>query len=182
MDTYTAAQIIRIGGREWRKGDLHRVYIHTEVWMDLVGLKIERYRSGRIARAWLRGEKISNNKAYALVAGAQKVYLDVRAGLLYIGAIAPTADSEEIAALIRAAVAERVAATEPAPAADEDDDQDAPSGDEGAAGIVARLRQAGRTVRQIAQMVGVSASTVYRWARGVCRPRPTNLAALTALA
>lgn len=47
--------------------------------------------------------------------------------------------------------------------------------------MIAQLRAAGRTVRQIAAAIGVHASTVYRWARGAFRPAAARLAALTAL-
>lgn len=50
------------------------------------------------------------------------------------------------------------------------------------AGLVADIRRAGRTARQIAQAIGVHVSTVYRWARGAFRPTAVRLAALTALA
>jgi len=47
--------------------------------------------------------------------------------------------------------------------------------------IIAKLRAAGRSVREIAALVGVHASTVYRWARGQFRPQPQRLAALAAI-
>lgn len=47
--------------------------------------------------------------------------------------------------------------------------------------IIAALRAAGRSVRQIAALVGVHASTVYRWARGTSKPKATNLATLAAI-
>lgn len=51
-----------------------------------------------------------------------------------------------------------------------------------AAERVTALRAAGRTVRQVAEMVGVSVSTIYRWMRGTCQPRPINAIALADLA
>lgn len=51
------------------------------------------------------------------------------------------------------------------------------------AAIIAALRAAGRTARQIAEACGVHVSTIYRWARGAFRPtteRLTILAAVTA--
>jgi DNA-binding transcriptional regulator YiaG len=61
-------------------------------------------------------------------------------------------------------------------------EQEAPVTPEPAA-IIAALRAAGRTARQIAAAVGVHVSTIYRWARGAFRPttaRLTLLAAVTA--
>lgn len=48
--------------------------------------------------------------------------------------------------------------------------------------LIAQLRQAGMTVRQIAAAVGVHTSTVYRWSHGSFRPQPQRLATLAALA
>lgn len=48
--------------------------------------------------------------------------------------------------------------------------------------IIAALRAAGYTIRQIAAAVCVHTSTVYRWASGTFRPQPTRFAALAALA
>ena len=50
-----------------------------------------------------------------------------------------------------------------------------------AVGIIATLRAAGRSVREIAAAVGVHSSTVYRWSRGAFRPQPQRLAALAAI-
>jgi DNA-directed RNA polymerase specialized sigma24 family protein len=47
--------------------------------------------------------------------------------------------------------------------------------------IITQLRAAGRSVREIAQMVNVHASTVYRWARGAFKPQAARLAALAAI-
>lgn len=167
MTTYTAEQITRIGGREWRKSDgTLRVYINTDVWAPLVGLEIDHYKSGNISSAYLDGERISNARAYRLT--AIKVYWED-------GKIWVTRDAE-LADEIRAAIATAVAATEPT-----NDDQDDDTGSDAAKQVTA-LRAAGRTAREIAQMIGVAVSTIYRWARGICRPRPTNAAALAALA
>ncbi|MEU3455550.1 helix-turn-helix domain-containing protein [Micromonospora sp. NPDC006766] len=167
MNTYTAEQITRIGGREWRKSDgTLRVYLNVDVWAPLVGLEIEFYKSGNIAHATLNGEKISNRRAAQLT--AIKVYWE--ASQIFI-----TRDAA-LGREIREAIAAEVARTKPAP----DDDDLTPTGT--AAEQVTALRSAGRTVRQIAEMIGVSISTIYRWARGICRPLPANAAALAAIA
>lgn len=166
--TYTAEQIEAIGGRRWAKTDgTLRVYINEDVWAALIGLRVERYRTGNISSAHLRGERISNSRAGRALTTTKVYWQD---GKIWI-----TKDAE-LAADIRAAIAQAVAAL----TSDDDEPTDGGQGD--TAGTVNRLRQAGRTVREIAEMVGVSASTIYRWARGVCSPRPTNAAALAALA
>lgn len=47
--------------------------------------------------------------------------------------------------------------------------------------IIANLRAAGRSVREIAALVGVHVSTVYRWARGAFKPQAARLAALSSI-
>lgn len=170
--TYTAEQIEAIGGRRWSKSDgTLRVYINTEVWAPMVGLEIDYYKSGNIQHAALNGEKISNSKAYKLT--AIKVYW--QDGKIWI-----TKDAE-LADQIRDAIDRAVEALD-----SNDDDTDDQGQDVidtlAASTTVAKLRETGRTVRQIAAAIGVSISTVYRWARDICRPRPTNAAALAALA
>lgn len=179
MSTYTADQITRIGGKEWTGANgAHRVYLNEDVWTALIGLEIDRYRSGNIQYATLRGEKISNARAARL--SAIKVYWQD-------GRILITRDAE-LADDIRTAIAKAVADSEPAAETADDSndaggqDDDSASGENTAGRTVAALRSAGRTVREIAEMVGVSATTIYRWVRGVCQPRPVNAAALAALA
>lgn len=174
--TYTAEQIIAIGGREWIKGDKHRVYLNIEAWAPLIGLEIAYYKSGSIQYAEVAGTKISNRRAYALA--ATKVYWE--GGQIWISRDC------EFGAEIRAGIAKAVAALpaddEPTtPAGEADPAAETPAA-AGPARIIAALRAAGHTARDIARMVGVSVSTIYRWARGICSPRPTNAAALAALA
>ena len=67
-----------IGGSEWIKGDMHRVYFNAEKFNELSGLVINFYKTGNISSAIFQGEKISNSRAYKL--RADKVYFDVKAG------------------------------------------------------------------------------------------------------
>lgn len=177
MNTYTAEQITAIGGNEWIKGGKHRVYINQDVWSKLIGLDIQRYKSGNISSATLDGVLISNSEAKRILGAIDSVWLDVATGLIHIRTYMCTrpALAEEVCAWIRDGIAKAVAEL-----GRTDDEPTADSAD--VASTVDRLRRTGRTVRQIAAEVGVSVTTVYRWARGICRPRPTNLAALTALA
>src|SRR5690606_4904672 len=79
MTTYTAEQIIAIGGREWTgHNGQRRIYLNN--WHQLAGLEIERYKSGSIRFAAVDGEQISNTKA-AKVAAA-KVWFDMETGQL----------------------------------------------------------------------------------------------------
>lgn len=48
-------------GSEWHRDDKHRIYFND--LPSRYGLRVTRYKTGRISRASLNGEAISNNKA-----------------------------------------------------------------------------------------------------------------------
>lgn len=96
--TYEAADIIAIGGKEWRTATKHRVYLNN--WQELAGLEIEHYKSGNICSATLDGERISNSRAAKLAAGS--IYWE--AGTLRAQGVDP-----DLTARVAAAVAQRVA-------------------------------------------------------------------------
>jgi transposase-like protein len=68
----------------------------------------------------------------------------------------------------------------PATPAD-DQPQSTPEAPADPAMLIGALRSAGRTVREIAAAVGVHASTVYRWARGLFRPTAPRLTILASI-
>jgi len=180
MTTYTAEQIIAIGGREWNKGGKHRVYLNDDVWTRLIGLEIETYKSGNISSATLGGERISNAEARRYLDAISGVYWEN--GKIVIWANRTAHHADKVPAMIRAAIARAVAEL------DQDDDQDDDQGNDApapsapsAAEQITALRQAGRSVRDIAQMIGCAVSTVYRWLRGVHRPSVRYATALAAL-
>jgi DNA-binding NarL/FixJ family response regulator len=166
MSTYTAEQIEAIGGKPWtsRDGRITRTYLNGSLIARLIGLEVERYRTGNISSASIGNETISNLEANRIL--NSKAYL--QDGELHIETGSRREDE------IRAAIVAEIKRT----TAEDDDD---PS-QSGAVQQVAGLRESGRTVRQIAEMIGVAVSTIYRWARGICRPLPVNAAALAALA
>lgn len=195
MSTYTAEQIIRIGGKEWRKGDRHRVYINRHVLQRLLGMEVRYYHTGNIRHAELRGQHISNSEARRIL-GSEIFWED---GELHI-LTASHWHRQDIIDAINAAIA----ATEPQKDDDTDDDTDGGQGgdatgatEQGAAEQAAApqqtataemaisrltaLRQAGRTAREIAQMIGCAVSTVYRWLRGVHRPSARYAAIIAAI-
>lgn len=199
MSTYTAEQIIRIGGKEWRKGDRHRVYINRHVLQRLLGLEVKYYHTGNIRHAELRGQHISNSEARRIL-NSEIFWED---GELHILS-ASHWHRQDIIDAINAAIA----ATEP----QQDDDTDGQGGDtdggqggdasdateqgaveqaaapqqtataEMAISRLTALRQAGRSVREIAQMIGCAVSTVYRWLRGQHRPSARYAATILAIA
>lgn len=71
--TYTAEQIVAIGGKRWKPatGNAERVYLNF--WEELVEFEVDRYGTGNIRSAALMGQHLSNSVA-SKVAGT-KVWL-----------------------------------------------------------------------------------------------------------
>src|SRR5690606_14784482 len=114
-----AEQIIRIGGKEWRKGDRHRVYINRHVLQRLVGLEFQYCHTGNIRHAELRGQDIANSEARRIV-GSESFWED---GELHI-LTASHWHREDIIDAITAAIA----ATEPQQGGDTGGDTDGGQG------------------------------------------------------
>lgn len=72
------AAVLRQGGREWQKGDHHRVYVGEKAGLGAIGVKVSRYNTGNIAAATRNGKKISNSLAAEYVQGVKDTYFDVR--------------------------------------------------------------------------------------------------------
>jgi hypothetical protein len=62
----TTEEALAIGGSEWtsRDGKVHRVYLSI---CDLMGVEVERYRSGNVSHAEMNGEDISNAEAMRIM-------------------------------------------------------------------------------------------------------------------
>lgn len=70
-------KLVKIGGKEWQKGDMHRVYF--DGLMEWYGLKLYYYKSGHVCGAELNGETISHaegNRIFARLQ-AKKFWYDV---------------------------------------------------------------------------------------------------------
>jgi len=196
MSTYTAEQIIRIGGKEWRKGGRHRVYINRHVLQRLLEMEVRYYNTGNIRHAELRGQHISNSEARRIL-NSEIFWED---GELHIRS-ASHWHRQDIIDAINAAIA----ATEPQQDDDTADDTDGGQGGDAsdateqgpveqaaapqqtataemAVSRLTALRQAGLTAREIAQMIGCAVSTVYRWLRGAHRPNARYATAILAIA
>lgn len=67
-------------GNEWVKGENHRVYFSAEKMIKILGLELDRYKSGSILSAKLNGEALSNNKAQKMIDSIdlRKHYYDVK--------------------------------------------------------------------------------------------------------
>jgi hypothetical protein len=69
----------KIGGNEWVKNDYHRIYFDLNVTTELVGLKLDFYKTGNISCAWLDGEQISNSQAKRIIRAIDgKFWYDVK--------------------------------------------------------------------------------------------------------
>ena len=88
MNTTTTpmmAKAIELGGREWTARD-GSVRIYLNGWQELVGLEVDRYKSGNISSAAYKGERVSNTAASGLL--CVKAYVD--ASGLHAGATTGT--------------------------------------------------------------------------------------------
>jgi len=188
---YTDEQILAIGGREWCRPGIRRIYLSD--CAERAGLEIATYRHGGIKAAWLDGERISNTRAAEIRYVLDRVWWDAQDGRIHVDLRRVRETRELHQALDRLAdeIARQVdaladePADEPADAladepADEPADDEQPSTDP--VHRVAELRQAGRTVREIAAMIGCAVSTVYRWLRGQHRPSARYATAILAIA
>lgn len=72
----TLAGLQRAGGSRWQKGSMDRVYFNNV--LDRTSLKVNRFKTGRISDASLRGQSISNAKAGEIATRIQasKIFYD----------------------------------------------------------------------------------------------------------
>ncbi len=129
--TYTAEQIIAIGGSDWQRNGTHRVYLNQT--NSMLGLDVDTYKSGNISSATLHGETISNAEAGRLGSALDKVYLDATTGTLHVqwGWHANRYDKADLMKQVTGWIAARVAELTPpeiaAPAAPPTVEQTAPA-------------------------------------------------------
>lgn len=73
----TLTTLTAIGGQEWQKGAMHRVYFNDLA--EWYGLDVEYYGSGAVCSAHLNGEKISNAAAKSILFALSqtKIWYDV---------------------------------------------------------------------------------------------------------
>ena len=79
MAEKTVAQLIELGGNEWKGYGKHRIYFNTELLTNAMQLSYGRYKTGNVSSATLRGEKISNKRAKDILWGLDnaKFFFDV---------------------------------------------------------------------------------------------------------
>lgn len=71
----TVENLVAVGGREWKRGNRHRVYFNNLI--DFLPLEVERYKSGSISWAAWEGEEIANRQALLILQSVDGVYYDV---------------------------------------------------------------------------------------------------------
>lgn len=102
------SRLIDMGCRRWTKGEHDRLYIDSAV----LGLQVERYKTGNISYAEFRGERISNSRAADLA--DIKIWIDLHTGELHTKGF-----RSDSCATMREAAEELIEATEAEIAAEE---------------------------------------------------------------
>lgn len=66
-------KLLAVGGKEWKKGNFHRVYFNEEILFDLYGLKYDGWKFT------VDGQKVSNNSGHTFASRLRngKFYYDV---------------------------------------------------------------------------------------------------------
>jgi hypothetical protein len=104
--TITPEALVAVGGSRWQKHGLDRIYFDDlSRWY---GVETERYKSGNIASARFRGERISNAEARRIIGRFldARLWWDVQSGRWEGRGLTDT-DRDEIVAAILAEVARR---------------------------------------------------------------------------
>jgi len=78
----TISALVENGGREWQKGDLHRVYFNAAAIARLAGYEWETYNTGNLCTASLDGDAVSNNEMFKVLGALNdgKFWYDVPTG------------------------------------------------------------------------------------------------------
>lgn len=69
-------KLTNMGANEWHKTGYNRLYLN-EAAEQLVGLETRCYKTGNIAEAWLKGERISNSEARRISRRIGNPYIDL---------------------------------------------------------------------------------------------------------
>ena len=71
-------RLIKIGGKEWKKAEHHRIYFGITFLQNLLDFEYE-VQKGRVKNAFLKGEDMSNRKALQLYCAiSSQNYYDVK--------------------------------------------------------------------------------------------------------
>lgn len=73
---------IKSFGNHWTKCG-NRYYLSNEFKFNAIGLEIERYNTGNICYASIKGEQISNSEGRRILDRIAKCYVDLETGKIY---------------------------------------------------------------------------------------------------
>lgn len=74
------------GATRWTKGDHDRLYLNG-LAREIIGLEVNRYKSGSISSATVGGETISNAAASRILSAIDSAYIDLKTGTLHLRTI-----------------------------------------------------------------------------------------------
>lgn len=80
--TYNIERLIELGANRWTKYGKDRLYLRHFINENL-DYKIDKYNTGNIRYAEIKGEKISNSMAYKLWICFENAYIDLTTGKIY---------------------------------------------------------------------------------------------------
>lgn len=95
-------KLIAMGASRWKKAGRDRLYLN-KAFSSMLNLKISYYNTGNISSAYIGDEKISNSKAYKILAYAPKVYIDLKKDELIMDFI-ETSDASYLKAILTEAI------------------------------------------------------------------------------
>lgn len=76
---YKIKHIIALGGKQWQKGSMNRIYLPESVLHQLLDLKVTYYSTGNISSIEQGGELLSNTQGSKVLASLKnsKFYYDI---------------------------------------------------------------------------------------------------------
>ncbi|ASL41243.1 MULTISPECIES: hypothetical protein [Acetobacter] len=97
---YSVEKMIALGGAEWIRDEMHRIYFNADVTAELIGFEYC-LRKGRVSSAKLNGEKISNARGQEILVALDfgKIWFDVATGEFHSKNIPDTLSNEVMAAI-----------------------------------------------------------------------------------
>ncbi len=72
--------LINLGGSEWKNYGKHRIYFDIDTQCELLGLRVQHDKTGKISSATLDGEEISNWRVNKIIGALDKFWYDVKTG------------------------------------------------------------------------------------------------------
>lgn len=81
-NTYNIEKLIDLGASRWTKYGKDRLYLRNFI-KDNLDYEIDRYNTGNIRYAEIKGEEISNSMANKLWTCFENAYIDLETGKIY---------------------------------------------------------------------------------------------------